>query len=169
MTYLGALVVVISAFFIGVSKAREEKNRVRTLRDLISALDILKNEICTNKTPIGKILSMDCMLTFKTLNSFFKALETEFSDLGDKRFSNIWSECINNTLMLLPDKSKNELLVLGNNLGRYDSELQKEAIERCIRVLQSECEELERGLNNNEKMYIGLYGGAGLVLALVLI
>lgn len=169
MTYLGALVIVISAFFIGVSKAREEKYRVKTLRELISALDILKNEICTNKTPIGKILSMDCILTFKTLNPFFKALETEFSDLGDKRFSNIWSECINNTLTMLPDKSMNEFLALGNNLGRYDSELQREAIERCMHVLQSECEELERGLNNNEKMYIGLYGGAGLVLALVLI
>lgn len=169
MTYLGAIIVIISAFFIGISKAREEKTKVCMLRELCISLDILKNEICTNKTPLGKALSLNSVKSFKCINGFFNEIENELSDLGDKRFSDIWGECINRTLKLLPEKSKEELSALGSTLGRYDCDLQRCSIERCICILQSECTELEKGLRDNEKMYIGLYGGAGFILALVLI
>lgn len=169
MTYIGALILVISAFFVGVSKAKEEKCKVETLRELCSALDIFKNEICSNKTPIGKVISLDSLKMLPNLSPFFSELECQFGCLGDKRFSDIWSESVLKTLKQIPEKSKNELIALGNSLGRYDSDLQRDAIERCMHILQSECEELERGLSNNEKMYIGLFGGAGLILALVLI
>lgn len=169
MTYLGAFILIISALFIGVSKAKEEKCKVETLRELRLALDIFKNEICTNKTPIGKVTSMESLKAFSNLRQFFSELESQFGCIGDKRFADIWSDSILKTLNQIPEKSKNALIALGNSLGRYDSDLQREAIEQCIHILQSECEELERGLTDNEKMYIGLYGGAGLILALVLI
>lgn len=169
MTYLGALVLVISVLFVGISKAKEEKRKVKTLRELCSALDIFKNEICTNKTAIGKVISMESVRNFPNISLFFSELESQLEDLGDRRFADIWRESVFKTLNLLSEKSRNELLALGSNLGKYDSDLQRDSIEKCIYVLQSECEELERGLVNNEKMYIGLYGGMGLILALVLI
>ena len=169
MSYIGAIILVISALYIGVSKAREERCKVKTLRELCSALDILKNEICTNRTPIGKVISMQRLNSFEAINGFFSILGNEFENLGDRRFADIWSECIEQALGILPDKSKTELIALGNSIGRYDSELQKQAIERCSNALQSECEALESVLINNEKMYIGLSGGAGAILALMLV
>ena len=169
MTYIGALILIISALFVGVSRAKEEKHKVKTLRELCSALDIFKNEICANKTPIGKVAAMESLKAFSNLRPFFTELEYQFESLGEKRFTDIWSESVLKTLKQIPEKSKNELIALGNSLGRYDSDLQRAVIERCIQVLKSECEELERGLSDNEKMYIGLYGGAGLILALALI
>lgn len=169
MTYFGAIILVLSALYIGVSKAREERLKTKTLRELCAALEILKNEICTNKTPVAKVISMQSLKSQKTLKQFFTELEKGFSDLGERRFSDIWCDSLSNTLNVLPEKSKAELLALGNSIGRYDSDLQKSAIERCIYTLQSECESLESGLNNNERMYIGLSGGAGLILALMLI
>lgn len=169
MTYLGAIILVISALFIGISKAREERLRVKTLRELCSALEIIKNEICTNRTSLGKVISMQSLHSSDALNSFFSELENGFSNLGDRRFSNIWNECIKNSLGILSEKAKNELIALGSNLGRYDADLQKQAIERCAYALQRECEALESVLVNNEKMYIGLSGGAGLILVLMLV
>ncbi len=169
MTYFGAIILVISALYIGVSKAREERLRVKTLRELCSALEILKNEICTNRTSLGKVISMQSLHSSDELTSFFSDIEKSFYDLGNRRFSDIWNECIENSLSILPDKAKNELIALGNSLGRYDADLQKQAIERCAYALQRECETLESVLINNEKMYIGLSGGAGLILALMLV
>lgn len=169
MTYFGAIILVISALYIGVSKAREERLRVKTLRELCSALEILKNEICTNRTSLGKLISMQSLHSSDALDSFFSELEKCFSDLGDRRFSDIWNECIESSLSILPDKSKGELIALGNSLGRYDSDLQMQAIQRCAYALECECEALENGLLNNEKMYIGLSGGTGLILALMLV
>ena len=169
MTYLGALLLVIPALFVGISKAKDEKHKVETLRELSAALGILKNEICTNKTPLGKVISMHSVKAFPNLKPFFSELESEFESLGDKRFSDIWNESVLKKLNQIPEKSKTELIALGSSLGRYDSDLQRDAIERCINVLQSECEELESNLQNNEKMYVGLYGGAGIILALMLI
>ena len=169
MTYLGALIVVISALSLGVFKAKEERTKTKTLCELCSMLEMFENEICTNRTPLGKVISARSMKSLVLLRPFLSSMQSGFKDLGDRRFFDIWSESINNTLMLLPEKSKSELIKLGNSLGRYDSDLQRNAIERCMSVLRSECEELESGLKNNEKMYIGLSGGAGLILALMLI
>lgn len=169
MTYLGALILVISALYIGISKAREERLKAKTLSELCSALEILKNEICATKTPIGKVISMESLKSLETLIPFFDELEKGFSDLGNRRFSHIWCDSVSTTLNILPIKSRTELAALGNSLGRYDSDLQKSAIERCARTLQDECTAIEKGLSNNEKMYIGLSGGAGLILALMLV
>lgn len=169
MRYIGAIILVISALYIGISKAREERQRVKILRELCSALNILKNEICANRTPLGKVISMQSLNSTDTLKAFFSNLGIELENLGDRRFADIWKECIGFSLNILPEKSKTELIALGNSLGRYDSELQKQAIERCIYTLQDECVLLESGLANNEKMYIGLSGGAGLIIALMLV
>ena len=169
MTYFGALILAISAFCVGIYKAKDEEKKVKALREICLALEILKNEICTSKTPIGKVLSLNSIKAFKTTAPFFAEMEREFSSLGEKRFADIWSESVRESLSFLPDKSKNLLMALGGSLGKYDSDLQNLSIERCISALQAEGEELDKKLKDNEKMYIGLYGGAGLIVALMLI
>ena len=169
MTYLGALIVVIAAFSVGIAKAKEEKRKVDILRELCSFLEVVKNEICTNKTPLKKLFKSESLKGLTHIGGFVSSVSAGFSELGEKRFCDIWSEALDDSLDILTEKSKSALLSLGTSLGRYDSEMQKCAIERCLHTLQNECEELEGSLPNNERMYIGLGGGAGLILALMLI
>ena len=169
MRYFGAITITLAALFIGISKAREERMKTQLLRELCSLLEIMKNEICTNKTPINRVFSMQNLNSFRYVKPFAESIKTEINTIGDRRFCDIWCDCVNEKLSTLPEKSMSALLALGNCLGRYDAEMQKKSIERCMADIQAEHESAESSLKNNEKMYIGLGGGAGAIIALMLI
>ena len=169
MRYVGAITICLAALFIGLSRAREEKVKTQLLRELCSLLEIMKSEISDNKTALIKLFSMQNLNSFELIFPFIESINMGISSIGDRRFNDIWCGCVSEKLSILPEKSMSALLSLGNSLGRYDAEMQKSSIERCIAKVSAECEAAENSLKNNEKMYIGLGGGAGAILALMLI
>lgn len=169
MRYFGAITICLAALFIGFSRAREERIKTSLLRELYSLLEIMKSEISGNKTVLTKFFSMQSLNSFKFIYPFIELINSETASIGDRRFCDIWCDCVNEKLSILPEKSMSALLALGNCLGRYDAETQKSSIERCMVIVRAECEAAESSLKNNEKMYIGLSGGAGAIIALMLI
>lgn len=169
MKYPAALIVFVSSLYIGISKAREEKRKVLMLRELCELLEMLKCGICSEKCSICSIFGSEVLNTFRAISGFITAMRSELLHIGEKRLCTIWAECVNKSLHDLPDNALAALLSLGNSLGRYDIELQKSAIERCEAVIQNELSAADKALVNNEKLYIGLGGGAGACLALMLI
>lgn len=169
MRYVGAIAVCLAALFVGFSRAKEERIKTSLLRELYSLLEILKSEISGNKTTMIKLFSMQRLNSFKFICPFIELINSEISLIGDRRFCDIWCGCVNEKLSTLPEKSMSALLALGNCLGRYDAEIQKSSIERCMDIVRAEYEAAESSLKNNEKMYIGLGGGAGAIIALMLI
>lgn len=165
----GVISVIAGGMYIGILKARYEKNKTLMLRDLCSLLELMKNEICAEKTSLTKLFSLERLNDFSSIYAFIELLRKNAALLGEKRFFDIWSECIYESLKDLPDKSKCALYTLGNSLGKYDCEIQRSAIDRCSNQIQYDYELLEKSLKNNEKMYIGLGFGAGVMLALMLI
>lgn len=103
------------------------------------------------------------------MNSFISSLETELSSLGGKSFTQIWCENAEKTLQMLSKSSRRALKDLGSSIGKYDAELQAASIDRCISELYDEYKKLSEGLKNNEKMYIGLGTGIGLIFAIILV
>lgn len=73
----------------------------------------------------------------------------------------------------LPAKHISTLTVsrqgLGGSLGKYESAMQCAAIGRCIDELSAEQKSLRETLGTNKRMYIGIGGAAGLIIAIVLI
>lgn len=169
MRYLGAVTVIISALLIGIGKAREEKQKVLMLRELCAFLEMMKNELCSERKSICKFFFDESLNEFSALSKFSQLMRSRLRTLGEKRFSSIWSEIVNDSFSGLPQKSLSALLTLGSSIGKYDSDIQKSAFERCMLILQGECLQAEASLKNNEKMYIGLGGCAGTILALMLI
>lgn len=169
MRYVGAITICLASLFIGLSRAWEERIKTSLLRELCSLLDIMKNEISDNKTVLIKLFSMESLKSLKNIYPFIELINSEINSIGDRRFCDIWCACVSEKLSVLPEKSMSALLTLGNSLGRYDAEIQKSSIERCMAIVRAECEVAESSLKNNEKMYIGLGGGAGVIIALTLI
>mgnify|MGYP000201809756 CR=1 FL=1 len=58
---------------------------------------------------------------------------------------------------------------IGSSLGRYDSAMQCEMLDRCINELSAEQNALRKTLCANKRMYIGIGGSVGLIIAIVLI
>ena len=169
MKLIGAIMLTAAASVMGFFKARDLKAALQALREMISLLELMRNEICTRRTPIKQIFSCSNLSDYRYMNSFISSLETELSSLGSKSFTQIWCENAEKTLQMLSKSSKQALKALGSSIGKYDAELQAASIDRCINELSSEYEKLNAGLRDNEKMYIGLGTGIGLIAAIILV
>lgn len=169
MKLFGAVLLAAASTAIGLLKALGLKSSVLTLRETISLLELVRNEICTRKTPLKQIFNCANLPDYRCITEFVNTIEAEISKLGNKTFAQIWCESIDEHLLPLSEKSRQALKNLGSSLGKYDAELQAASIDRCIDELTVEYSVLNEGLKCNEKMFIGLGTGIGLIFAIILI
>lgn len=169
MRYIGAIFVISSLLFAGISKASECKKCCKTLQNLILMLNLLKNEICTARTPVNRIMSKAAAGFQGEVSQFAEMVCKEIENLGEKDFSEIWSNSANKSLLSIPNECLCEIFGLGTSIGRYNAELQALDIDRCSNTLNAYLANYQPELKNKQKMYIGLYGGIGMIVAVVLI
>lgn len=168
MKLLGGILLTSAASAIGIYMAIQSKRSVRLLGEMLSFLEIMRNEICTRRTPMKQVLCCSNMPKYICLSGFISGIQNELDKLGSKSFTQIWCECADENLLFLSENSRQVIKNLGSSLGRYDAELQAASIDRCICELTAEYEALSGCLKNNEKMYIGLGTGIGLIFSIVL-
>lgn len=169
MKLLGAVLFAAAASVMGFFKARELKASLQSLKEIISLLELIRNEICTRRTPLKQLFSCSNLPDYRYINAFLSGLEAGLPSLGSKSFAQIWCDNAEKTLQMLSKSSRQALKDLGSSIGKYDAELQASSIDRCISELSGEYEKLNEGLKNNEKMYIGLGTGIGLIFAIILV
>ena len=167
--FLGAVMLAAAATLIGIFKAREIKASAWALKEILSFLELMRNEICTRRTPLKQILICANLPEYRCIGGFVCCVEEKLDCLGGKSFAKIWCESVDEKLKLIGENERQALKNLGSSLGKYDAELQAASIDRCISELTGKYEVLSAGLKSNEKMYIGLGTGIGLILAIILV
>lgn len=167
---LFAELLIMSAFFaVGITKAAELKNELFTLRGAIRLIELMKNEIVTRRTRLPVLSEMLISASDKYTAQFANKFSTALESLGERSLADIWHESIKNGLSALSNDCKNELISLGGSIGRYDAELQQAAFERCIEKLADSEKRLSDSYLSNRKMYLGVFGGTGLIAVILLI
>lgn len=169
MKLIGAVLLTAAASIMGFFKARELRASSQALREIISLLELMRNEICTRRTPIKQLFLYPNMPDYRYIKVLLNGIEAELPSLGSKSFAQIWYENTEKSLQMLSKSSRQAVKDLGSTIGKYDAELQATSIDRCIYELNDEYAKLNDGLKSNEKMYIGLGTGIGLIFAIVLI
>lgn len=169
MRYIGAVFVIVSLFAAGVCKARECRMCCDTLQSAIAMLDLISSEICTMRSPINRLTKrMEACLEGE-IKCFASKLSSELDRLGEERFCAIWRSALISCVSSLPEDCLEAVVSLGNSIGRYDSEMQKQSLDGCRAVLCAHLELIRPELKSRQKMYIGLFGGIGMIVAIVLI
>lgn len=168
MHWLGAVIIVAACSLIGINKARALGNTERCYSALISMLEIAKGEICTRKAPMDEVLRVLEHGTAKPVLPFISGVAERLNALGERSFSEIWSDCTDTYLPQLSQASTAALKSLGSSLGRYDADMQCAAIARCMAILSQEQQEFKTGLSAGKRMYIGISSGTGLIIAIML-
>lgn len=169
MRYIGAVLVIASLMFAGINKALGCKKCCKSLQNSVLMLNLIKNEICTARTPINRIMSKVSTSFDGEVRQFAETVCNEFNNLGEKDFPEIWSKSANEALLSIPTECLCEISQLGTSIGRYNSELQALDIDRCSNALNVYLANYQPDVKNKQKMYIGLYGGIGMIVAVVLI
>lgn len=161
--------IVALTTYIGTFKARKLKQREYVLRDMITFLKLVENEIkyilnilpnayeiarqklnTTLKIQIGNIV-VD-MLSTNDLKKIEDSIEKNISDI----------ECL--------EKYDKEVITSTlKNMGRSDIEGQINIIENTLNILNSQIEEANEIKNTNSKLYRTIGIIAGLMLVIIFI
>ena len=167
---LGSLIVISSTTIMGFVYSRVYGQRVRQLRDMQYALNMLESEIVYNSTPLTSAL---CTVAGKC-SSVGKLFNTIADILKSKK-----CETISDAFNMAIDINKNELYfedeetALINSflqsIGSSDLENQKKNFNITVKKLESFEKTAEESKSKNEKLYKYLGLSAGVLIVIILV
>lgn len=167
---IGALMVTTATTSLGVISVKHLKRRVRSLRTLIGALDIMRSEICTRLTPMPELLELLAVQTGEPANIFFTNCLMKQRSMRGRPFVELWRSALASTKELdLKETELEPLWELGSALGRYDTDRQGEAIMAARKRLEGFLQkaELERDRESRTRTMLGI--AAGVMITIILI
>lgn len=163
---IGAILLAGGAALIGISASSELTARVRTLSMFCRALEIMRSEIAEMLSPLEAVLQKLGREMPEPFCSFFSECADEMKRRGDIPFGIIWKKQLTyNTALTLGAREKEELVSLGNVLGRYSADEQRISIERTSRTLES----ILSVADSDRRRLGGLYTKLGIICGISLV
>ncbi len=165
---ISILIILISAY-IGNLKAQKLKNREYILRDMVTFLELVKNEISYMLSYLPNAYEV----SRQKLNSDLKiAIGKIVVDMLGTDSSYIISQSISKNIDELEELTEYDKTVFSstlNNLGRSDLDSQKNIIENSVKILENQIKEANEVKLTNSKMYrtIGVITGIMIVIVLI--
>lgn len=164
----GAVLVMLGCGSFGFLVASSHRREVRSLQQLLSALDYMQCELQYRMTPLPDLCRQTAACGKGAIRNVFVLLAEELED----RLSPDVAGCMDAVLDKqsdLPCKSRQMLEVLGGNLGRFDLEGQLQGLETSRQACRCSLEELTQDQNIRLRSYktLGLCAGAALAILLV--
>ena len=167
---LGAVLIICGTTSWGICSVMQMKNRVKALDSLVWSFDLMKDELCTNLTPMPELLRRMADSAAKPASLFFEKAAEKTSELGAKSFREIWISALNETPSLYLRRDEKEILYeLGGCLGRYDFESCGRAIQSAKNRLEKKAEQAERDRRMNSRLHAFLGVAAGMFAVVVLL
>ena len=167
MKSMGAVLVLLGTWGMGVSLCRERKRREHLLRDLIQGLTLMLGELQTHASPLGELL-YHVSGNAGEASAFFLSVVRGMERLGDESFAEIWQREAEEKLSSLRPSWLDELRRLGVILGRVDLENEREALAACRNDLTTKLEAERAEALGLQRLRIGLWGCAGALLVILL-
>ena len=159
---LGAALVVGGAGALGLLAARKLGRRVAALRAMTAALELAERELSFRLTPIPDLFASLERRAPPPAGACFGRCLAGLEQLGEAGLSALWRKAVEETLPDLAEEDRCELYELGEVLGRYDGEGEREAIAltrtRLLRALERA--EADRDSRGRLCTVLGLTAGA---------
>lgn len=124
----GAILVILGCGSIGFLTAASHRNEEKSLRQFISALDHMENEIQYDLTPLPELCRRTALITDGALSKAFLCLASEL----DNQISPDVKTCVTASLEKcknLPKLTRTAMELLGNTLGIFGLEGQLTGLE----------------------------------------
>ena len=154
--WLGAALVFLGSTAAGFALRQELRLRLRLLTAVIDSLNLLRSDI------VGRLAAG----APEPLSTQYAALADGITD-GGRPFSESWAATFQALDMLTPDV-RAALLTLGEQLGKYDAQIQRRALDTCIETLQAAAAQMQADTIQRGKLFCGLGATLGLLAAVAL-
>lgn len=170
MTHLlGALLIGAASAALGFSYVKEEKRRLQALRSAEQMLKTMAGELKTRLTPLPELISQLACRCDGAAAAFAKALNLRLCHLGEREFSALWAESVEDAFNILSGEEREMLSALGLCLGRYELERQLTELSLALDRLSQAIERRNAALPEKKRLGLGLAWAGGALLVIVLI
>lgn len=167
---IGCVLIVSCTTTFGISCASRLGVRVKALTGLISALEVMRSEICDRLTPMPELMEILSKETDEPVSSLFMSCQDQMKNLGTRSFYFMWKHAIvsSDGLELRPQEQKT-LMDLGHVLGRYDTDEQSKSITYCIKRFEQYRIQAEEEKKSQGKVHAVLGVAAGFFAIIILV
>ena len=165
---LGAVLIAFGAAWLGLSAAAELGRKVRRLEHLYIGLSLLERELWERGSPLPQVLEELARRTEEPAKALFAQSAAACGRLDQEPFPAAWRRLVQEAEGLTAE-GRAALLPLGEVLGRYEAQEQREAIAQARSALERERERAEGEKLRMGRVYkaLGVSGGAFLVILLL--
>lgn len=154
--------MIVGGALCGWQQLERRRRKERLLGELRAALERMADEIRQLSRPMGEIFAL-LGQDSPSLRGFFHKLAR---DIGQQPLCGLWQEALG--MLPLEKTTRQDLVQLGNVLGRYDAESQARHIALTCRRLEQQREELSRDNTHKCRLFPGLGACLGGMLAVIL-
>ena len=157
---MGAVLVAFGAAWLGLTAAAELGRKVRRLEQLSIGLELLERELWERGSPLPQVLEELSLRTGEPASTLFTQCAAVCGRLDREPFPDGWRRLVTKLEGLTPE-GRAALLPLGEVLGRYEAQGQREAIAQARAALDRERERAEGEKLRMGRVYqaLGLSGG----------
>ena len=165
---MGAALVAAGGAALGFQAAARLRKQVRALEEMSQGLALLERELELSAPPLSQLLERGGSRCQGPARALFQGCAQGLDRLDREDFSSLWRRMVRERTELTPE-GQAVLLPLGDTLGRYDGERQREALSAARRRLGELAARLEADCRRQGRVYqvLGLSGGAFLVILLL--
>ena len=153
---------------LGFQAAAGLRSQVRALEEMAQGLALLERELELNAPPLSRLLEQGAERSRGPAEALFRECLRGLDDLDREDFSTLWRRLVSDC-MALGSEGQAVLAPLGDTLGRYDGERQREALAAARRRLEELAARLKEDSRRRGRVYqaLGLSGGAFLTILLL--
>ena len=165
---MGAALVAAGGAALGFQAAARLRKQVRALEEMSQGLALLERELELNAPPLSRLLERGAERSRGPAEELFRDCLQGLNHLDREDFSSLWRRLVSGC-HALGSEGQAVLFPLGDTLGRYDGERQREALAAARRRLEELSARLEEDSRRRGRVYqaLGLSGGAFLVILLL--
>lgn len=164
-----SIVIIIICGYIGIYKSRKLKLREEILREMITFLELVKNEIRYMLNPLPNAYEISRQKLNTNLKIVIGSIVVDMLNLNSQNL--IENSIVNNVSNLneITQYDKEVFISTLKNLGRSDLESQINIIENSIRILNNQIKEANEIKLNNSKVYktVGFISGIMIVIIII--
>ena len=165
---IGMALVVAGASGTGFLMAWSVRRAAAVLEQLLSAMELMRNEIACRRTPLPELMRQLQAAVRGPASEFFGRLA---GDLERRQVGTVAASVRRQVAATpaFPSPVRQVLLQLGAGLGQYDAEGQLRSVELAEARLRSQLEQLRAQQQARVRSYCTLGVCAGLALAILAI
>lgn len=166
----GGFLVTCSCGALGLWKAEQWRDHLKTLEQLRKMVVLLKGEILYAHAPLGEAFGRVGRKSEGILGLLFSAVEERIGRQQGELFYVIWREEIEKRRgdMLLSDKEREELTAFGEHLGYLDLEMQGHTVALYLEQLEMSIQFYREHEREQSRLYTSLGVMGGLFLSIIM-